>query len=131
MIQTFKNALHRVFEMDEVNPVFRIYLSVLSFVIGVPEGSAARVELVEFDDPLPDRKRDLDDLLPIVPGRADLRKKARVRAEPSFDRKCGRERPSPRQYSRGRTSGFPLEYVPQGSAQMMTSYAARMGRFGG
>ena len=88
MIQTFKNALHRVFEMDEVNPVFRISQRA-GFVIGVPEGSAARVELVEFDDPLPDRKRDLDDLLRRA-GLADLRKSARARGA-SFDQMWSRK----------------------------------------
>jgi hypothetical protein len=85
--------------MDEVNPVFRISQRA-GFAIGVPEGSAARVELVEFDDPLPDRKRDLDDLLRRAV--SPIFGKARVRAERHLT-KCGRERPSPRQYSCGRT----------------------------
>jgi hypothetical protein len=58
VIEPLKNLAHCVFEMDEVNPVFRVFQRA-GLVVSVAESGPTGVELVEFDDPLPEGKGDL------------------------------------------------------------------------
>jgi hypothetical protein len=58
VIEAFKNPAHRVFEMHEINPVFRVSQRA-GLVVGVAKCGPTWVEPVEFDDPLPDGRGDL------------------------------------------------------------------------
>jgi len=58
MIEALKNFAHRVFELDEVNPVLGVS-QCAGIVVSIAERGPAGVELVEFDDPFPDGRGDL------------------------------------------------------------------------